>query len=221
MICTSITENNPALLRYAEEFSDIIELRIDLIGKGWENIAARCRLPWIACDRKSPLEIEKVSSLGASMVDIDINEKNLIKKAKTAGLKCIVSYHDYSTTPALDKLMKIAAKQVALGAHVCKIVTTANKMEDNQTILNLIKKFKKENKNHSIVAFCMGPLGVISRVLCPLAGGAFTYASAKRGRESAPGQLPAGELYEIYGKLGFPRFRRASLFKIYRIVKQQ
>ncbi len=198
MICTSITENNPALLRYAERFSGMIEIRIDMIGKGWESIAGKCRMPWIACNRKNQLEIEKVRALGAYMADIGMDDKKLIKEAKDAGIKCIVSYHDYSTTPALSELRKIAAKQVALGADMCKIVTMANCMEDNTTVMNLIREFKKQNKKCGIVAFCMGSLGVASRILCPLAGGAFTYASAKPGKESALGQLPAKELHDIY-----------------------
>jgi 3-dehydroquinate dehydratase len=44
--------------------------------------------------------------------------------------------------------------------------------------------------------------GQISRVLCPLAGGYFTYASVAAGKESAEGQITAGELRKIYGMLG-------------------
>ncbi len=194
MICTSITENNPALLRHAERFSGMIEIRIDMIGKGWESIARKCRLPWIACDRKNQVEIEKARVLGASMIDIDMKEKNLAAAIKAGGMKCLISYHNYSSTPSLGELRKICRKQIALGADVCKIVATANCTEDNTTMLNLIREFRSRR----IVAFCMSPLGTVSRILCPLAGGAFTYASAKSGKESASGQIPAEELHDIY-----------------------
>jgi 3-dehydroquinate dehydratase len=44
----------------------------------------------------------------------------------------------------------------------------------------------------------MGDTGQISRILCPLAGGYFTYASVEVGKESADGQITASELAEIY-----------------------
>ncbi len=52
-----------------------------------------------------------------------------------------------------------------------------------------------------MVAFAMGPLGAASRILCPLAGGDFAYASIGGGRESAPGQIAARDLRKIYGML--------------------
>jgi 3-dehydroquinate dehydratase len=45
----------------------------------------------------------------------------------------------------------------------------------------------------------MGPLGFASRILCPLFGGDFTYASIEAGKESASGQITAGDLRKIYG----------------------
>jgi 3-dehydroquinate dehydratase-1 len=44
----------------------------------------------------------------------------------------------------------------------------------------------------------MGEQGQVSRILCPLAGGYFTYASIESGRESADGQLTVKEMREIY-----------------------
>jgi 3-dehydroquinate dehydratase len=44
----------------------------------------------------------------------------------------------------------------------------------------------------------MGTAGLLSRVLCPLVGGAFTYALVEEGRESASGQITIGQLKKIY-----------------------
>jgi 3-dehydroquinate dehydratase type I len=52
--------------------------------------------------------------------------------------------------------------------------------------------------NAKIVSFAMGPLGMLSRVLSPLVGGEFTYASVEPDRESAPGQLAVVDLRKIY-----------------------
>jgi 3-dehydroquinate dehydratase/shikimate dehydrogenase len=44
----------------------------------------------------------------------------------------------------------------------------------------------------------MGELGVISRLLSPIFGGYFTYASVEKGKESAVGQFTVAETKKIY-----------------------
>ena len=97
-------------------------------------------------------------------------------------------------TPALDEMKKIVRRQLKAGADICKVVTTAQEFGDNSTVLQLISEFPGVR----LVSFAMGPLGYLSRVLCPLVGGDFTYASIKQGKESAPGQITVSELTKIY-----------------------
>ncbi len=44
----------------------------------------------------------------------------------------------------------------------------------------------------------MGEQGIISRVLGVRAGSVFTFGAAMRGEETAPGQVPANELRDVY-----------------------
>ena len=88
-------------------------------------------------------------------------------------------------------------QELRAGADICKVVTTARSFGDNLTVLQLLGAFP-ENR---LVAFAMGPLGIESRVLAPLVGGDFTYASVDRGKEAAPGQITATELRRLYGML--------------------
>ena len=99
--------------------------------------------------------------------------------------------------PLLDTLKEIVESELAAGADICKVVTTTRKFEDNLTILQLISEFPAQR----IVAFAMGDLGLTSRILCPLIGGDFTYASISEGKESAPGQITVKDLSQIYGML--------------------
>ena len=78
------------------------------------------------------------------------------------------------------------------------MVTTARSFQDNLAVLQIIKDFPETK----VVAFAMGAAGQISRVLCPLAGGYFTYASVAEGKESAEGQVTVEELRKIYAMLG-------------------
>ncbi len=95
-------------------------------------------------------------------------------------------------------MIKILQKQSRAGADVCKIVTTAQQLEDNIAILNLITEYPELR----VVAFAMEPVGYLSRVLSPLVGGDFTYASIVKGKESAPGQITVQDLKRIYGMMG-------------------
>lgn len=209
IICAVITDNNLETIREVEPLVERFEVRIDLIGDGWQEVARELSKPWIACNRTSSEggnwlqsearrkeELLKAIQLGADMVDIELSTKNLerivplIKKEA----RCILSFHELEKTPPLNNLKEIVKAQLAAGADICKVVTTAQESEDNLTILKLITEFPKIR----IVAFAMGPLGLPSRILCPLVGGDFTYASIEKGKESAQGQITVTELKKLY-----------------------
>ena len=97
----------------------------------------------------------------------------------------------------LDKMKEMVQRQLAAGADICKLITTAQSPDDNLAVLQLIM----DSPETKIVSFAMGQLGFASRVLCPLVGGDFTYASIAEGGESAPGQITVPDLHRIYGML--------------------
>lgn len=192
-----------------ESFIDLYEVRIDLIGDGWQHLVKHLKRPWIACNRladeggrweKSEAsrieELLKAAELGADIVDIELRTENLgeVVKLIKKKTKCLVSSHELKGTPSLGEMKEIVHRQLEAGADVCKVVTTAHRFEDNLTVLQLINEFPKSK----IVSFAMGPLGYVSRILCPLVGGYFTYASIEEGKESASGQITVRDLRKIY-----------------------
>jgi len=209
-ICAVIVNNDLEAVREVEPFVDLFEVRIDLIGDGWQELVKQFKKPWIGCNRSADegggwegdgaSRIEKLLKaieLGADIIDLELRTTNL---KQTMGLikkrtKCMLSYHDLDKTPSLHDMKGIVRRQLEAGADVCKVVTTAQRFEDNLTILQLISEFPKAR----IVSLAMGPLGFASRVLCPLVGGDFTYASIEQGRESASGQITVSELRKLYG----------------------
>ncbi len=208
-ICAVILNNDPKAVRGIEPFVDLFEVRIDLIGDGWQELVKRFSKPWIACNRSADeggqwqgseaSRVEKLLQaieLGADIVDIEFRTKNLHKivqlvKQRT---KCLLSFHDLEKTPPLDEMKQMVQRQLKAGADVCKIATTAQQFEDNFTLLRLISEFPEVR----LVSFAMGALGITSRVLCPLVGGDFTYASIEQGKESAQGQITVRDLTQIY-----------------------
>jgi len=208
-ICAVIVNNDLEAVKEVELFVDLFEVRIDLIGDGWQELVKQFKKPWIGCNRRvdeggrwegdeaSRIEkLLKAIELGADIIDLELRTTNL---KQTMGLikkrtKCMLSYHDLDKTPSLHDMKGIVRRQLEAGADVCKVVTTAQRFEDNLTILQLISEFPKAR----IVSFAMGPLGFASRVLCPLVGGDFTYASIEPGKESASGQITVRELRKLY-----------------------
>ena len=55
-----------------------------------------------------------------------------------------------------------------------------------------------QSLNAHVVGIAMGEEGLISRVLSPRAGAAFTFASSADGAETAPGQVSARTLLDLY-----------------------
>ena len=208
-ICAVIINDDLKTIKEAEPSVDLFEIRIDLIDEGWQQLPRQLNKPWIACNRtvseggqwreNEARRIEpllQATELGAGTIDIELNTKNLenIVKIIKKTAKCLLSFHDFERTPSLNEMKDIVRKQLRAGADICKVITTAREFEDNLTILQLIQEFP----DIKIIASAMRPLGLMSRILCPLVGGEFTYAAIEKGKESAQGQMTVSEMRRIY-----------------------
>lgn len=208
-VCTVIVNRDLAAIRETEPLTELFEVRIDRIGDGWQELVKQLKKPWIACNRsadeggswrgsesKRREELLQAIELGAETIDIELvtgNLEKIVQQIKKRA-KCLLSFHDLKRTPPLDRMKEIVQRQIQAGADICKVITTAQRLEDNLTVLQLIAEFPKTR----IVSFAMGPLGLASRILCPLIGGDFTYASIAEGKESAAGQIALKDLRKIY-----------------------
>jgi len=208
-ICAVIVSNDPKAVKEVESLVDLFEVRIDLIGNGWQELVRQLSKPWIACNRSTEEggqwqgnearrveQLLEAIDLGADIIDMELRTKNLdtIIKLVKKRTKYLLSFHDLEKTPILDEMKEIVNRQLKAGADICKIVTTVREFKDNLTVLQLISEFPETR----IISFAMGPLGFMSRVLCPLVGGDFTYASIEKGKESAQGQIAVRDLLKIY-----------------------
>ena len=207
-----------SLIKQAEtQNADLIEIRLDSL-MNHDRIAEipRCtKTPLIATNKSQKnhgnfvgRETERQKILlnaarnGFTYVDLDLgtpNQKELIGSLREAGAKVIVSFHDFEETPSISKLEKILNEEAALGADVCKIITTAKSVEDNSTAIRLVSEASKKCK---IVCFAMGDLGVPSRFLSPVFGAFFTFASIDEKRKTAIGQLTIQKMRKAYQLLG-------------------
>ncbi len=115
-----------------------------------------------------------------------------LEPLRRSGLALLVSYHDFSAT---GDLQAIYARIARFQPEFAKIVPTARALTDNLRLIQLLEHVGTEAE---VVGLCMGNAGVLSRVLGVRAGGAFTFAAAAVGSETAPGQMDARTLNEVY-----------------------
>jgi len=212
-----------AMIRRAEESgADIIELRLDYMGSELLDALDRLKdfvkytsVPLIATNRHAGqggmwnLSEEqrinvllKAAEAGFTYVDFELVTEGLrdvVGAVKTYGARVIISFHDFNSTPSLSELERIVRAEVEAGADICKVVTMANGLDDS--IKCLILTYEVSQK-YDVICFAMGRYGLLSRVLSPIFGASFTYASLGVGFETASGQLTIEDLREIYGRLG-------------------
>ncbi len=221
-ICVSIqpetTDQALNFMKRLEKYkANFIEVRLDSLKDHQKlvEIANYGKVPLIATNRSthcqgkfSGSETERQQILleaarnGFEYVDIELSVPNLteiVKAIREMNAKPVISFHDFNRTPSLARLHQIMKKEIANGAEVCKIVTTAKLIEDNLRVLTFVSQVHESAK---VVCFSMGELGKPSRLLSPLFGGFFTIASLQRGKETAPGQLTVQEMRIAHKILG-------------------
>ena len=221
-ICVSIlpktTEEALTLIELAEKANaDLVEVRLDGLRDHGDltDLAKHGNIQKIATNRlvsslggyegtenEQKRILLSAAKKGFEYVDIEYSASNLKEfttEVSENGAKPIVSFHDFQHSLELVELNTVLEQEIASGADVCKIVTTAKRIEDNLTLLN----FTAAACNRAnIVCFAMGDYGKISRLLSPLFGCFFTFAALESGGETAPGQMTIHEMRTAYKLLG-------------------
>ena len=140
--------------------------------------------------------LRKAADSGFPLVDLELQSAESLKADDLKDLYdrvgMILSYHNFKNTKKLDEQF---AEMSQYPADFYKVVSTATNLYDNVVMM----KFLEANSGrHEMVGLCMGEQGITSRVLGVRAGSIFTFGAATRGEETAPGQVLAGELRDIY-----------------------
>ncbi len=140
--------------------------------------------------------LAKAAGAGCQLVDVELQTATKCKPEQLQKLRSraalILSFHDFHATKKLEVTLE---KMRGLPADFFKVVSTATTLYDNVVMMRLLEK---ESDRHSLIGLCMGEQGIISRVLGVRAGSAFTFASVSPGEQTAPGQLTAQDLRNVY-----------------------
>ncbi|HVZ59733.1 MAG TPA: shikimate dehydrogenase [Terriglobales bacterium] len=219
-LCVPVIGDSPAeMFRKAEEVvksNSFIELRLDYLRTPAQALPPLKRfldyhpqVTAIATCRRVPgggkfrgsvaSEVDlltKAASAGCQIIDVEIETAEAMKPAEYERLRSratvVLSFHDFKGT---RKLQETFSKMQAYPADFYKVVSTATRLYDNVVMMRFLQE---QRDRHSMVGLCMGEQGLISRVLALRAGSSFTFASSGLGEETAPGQITARELRDIY-----------------------
>jgi 3-dehydroquinate dehydratase I len=112
---------------------------------------------------------------------------------KSLNIPMLLSWHDFRSTPSARELSELLVLMSSYSNNN-KLVTMANSLEDTLRVLSL---YEAVDKSVNLIAFCMGEIGLVSRVLCALQSNCpFTYAALDQ--PVAPGQFTIEQMKKLY-----------------------
>lgn len=152
---------------------------------------------YAADDSKRIILLKKLALARPMLLDLEYNtistNDELADFIDDNGIRTLISWHDFAITPNQEFLVDLIDK-MRVFSHFIKIVTTANTIEDT---IRIMKLYNLIGSSLNLIAFSMGELGIISRVLCNVVGDSpFTYATVENA--IAPGQLTIHQMKSIY-----------------------
>jgi 3-dehydroquinate dehydratase/shikimate dehydrogenase len=141
--------------------------------------------------------LSDAATAGCQIVDLEVESAEQAKPAQIAkiratGAALLISFHDFTRTRGLEQ---VADRIERFKPEYVKVVSTARSLTDNLAVLRLIED---RSLSTNVVGIAMGEEGILSRVLGPRAGAAFTFASPTDGVETAAGQMAARTLLDVY-----------------------
>ena len=181
---------------------DVLEARLDHVAA--DKLPSRWPLPVIATARhpdeggaRNLLAPERSRLLEealpwAAAIDVELRSARtlspLIAEAHQHGRTVILSHHDFSATPTLASLSKLARRASDAGADLYKVATTLRSPDDLRRLI----EFQLAPLPIPVTTMGMGPAGKFSRmVLCGF-GSPLCYGWL--GAPQVPGQWPALQL---------------------------
>lgn len=209
----------------ASEVADIIELRLDYL-QGDELFKALRNLPALISVSTRPVIVtlrskeqggqRKMSDLtrqifwgehllyGKPHVDFADIELDLAllfqQQEKDEGRelldwrRVICSQHYFDGVP--DDLLKIYRKMASTPARILKIAAQAGDITDCLPVFRLLEHARRDGREMIVVA--MGDAGIMTRILSPARGAFLTYGALDAASASAPGQITATDLRDLY-----------------------
>jgi 3-dehydroquinate dehydratase I len=152
--------------------------------------------------------LEKLLIAGPMLLDVEYqtikNNDYLADFLTSHQTPILISWHDFKRTPPTNRLRDVL-DGMKIYSNYAKIVTTAREIHDGLRVLELYEGAT----GLELIAFAMGELGVISRILCTMIGDApFTYTSVNDN--TAPGQLDLRGMRKLFDRINSNYYRNLN-----------
>lgn len=210
-ICAETADDLITQIKRAEDSADVIEIRLDCLKSvELQKISAfpaskkTLLLTYRPKEQGGKIEADlsrRIAFWNNFAANKTLDKKNLLvdlefdlqSRISNLTSQKLISFHDFSGVP--QNLEEIYEK-LSAESEIIKIAVQTNDITDSIRIWKFLQKAASENKK--IIPIAMGESGKWTRIL-GLAHGAFmTYAALDAGQETAPGQISAKDLIEVY-----------------------
>jgi 3-dehydroquinate dehydratase-1 len=217
-ICASITEIEPrefnkTVARAFDMGANFLEIRFDYISNNRFSEALAAVRPYKArCiytlrrtsqggkfDGSEKQRVKYLKELASQLpMMIDVEYETLQERPEICGfikslnMPMLLSWHDFRSTPSEKEMLDLLVAMSTYSNNT-KLVTMAKTLGDALRVMSL---YETVDKSVNLVAFCMGEIGLVSRVLCASRSNCpFTYASLDR--PVAPGQVTIEQMKKL------------------------
>ncbi|WP_127127701.1 type I 3-dehydroquinate dehydratase [Georgenia sp. SYP-B2076] len=136
----------------------------------------------------------------ADAVDVELfrdeaQVRRVVEAAHEAGVRVVMSSHDFAGTPAEDEIVARLRRMQDLGADVVKLAAMPHDAGDVLTLLGATWTMHSVHADRPVITMAMGGVGVVSRLAGEIFGSAATFGMV--GEASAPGQVDVDALGRV------------------------
>jgi len=212
LIQVVLADSNEQLIRDYHDASpecDLVELRLDrvrdldvgaVLSVPGKPRVATCRSRtqggfFGGSEKERRRILEEAIGQGVEYVDLEFESDDMAFLSRAGKSRLILSFHHPGGTPPnLEEIYRKMAEQP--GDPILKLIPFADSCTDNLRIRALLREARSEKG--SLIAFCMGEKGKMSRILAHAWGSWAVYAPSCLDARTAPGQLPLSELVRVF-----------------------
>lgn len=224
-ICVSVCAHSAndllSTIKRAAKIGDFVELRLDCLAAGELSILER-ELPNPFQAQTRPLiltlrpaeqggwrEVDNLARLSFwasffssetaidALADIELDLALRFQQEERSAIdweRVICSHHDF--TGGASHAAQLYEQLSRTPARILKIAVRANDITDCLPLFHLLDRARREGRE--LVAIAMGEAGLATRILGSSRGASLTYGALDNEHQTAPGQISAVELRDLY-----------------------
>lgn len=217
-VCAETAEELIEKIKLATEIADVVEVRFDCISKSlpaslfsrlkklrdsYDGILLATFRPRsqggksdLTPDERREFWIRPHLPEIVDWVDLeeDLSEEDINRHFGKAFETTIKSYHNFTESPIdlVETFERLSIKP----EDISKIAVQTESITDSLSVWRLLQRAESEGKQ--MIPIAMGEAGKWTRILGLAYGAPITYASLEEGNETAPGQISARNLIDVY-----------------------